>query len=433
MAAPLIVVHVALLSVYDLGRHPGLTLALLGAAFASHAWAVRRLELDVSPASVLVIAAVLRILLLPLPPTLSDDILRYRWDGRVAVAGHNPYRLAPESSELSELRDEVWQRMPHKEVPTVYPPLALGVFSIASLLPAPALAIKLLLTAADLLTCALLLRLALALGVPAGRTLWYAWSPLATIEVAGMGHVDALVALAIVATVALLLRGRPATAAAAAAAGVLAKLVPAVALPMWSRQSGKPWRFLALASALILAAIGPFLLALGGPPPGLVTYGVSWEFNGPLYEPVWRLFDVIGLDHRIKDGLDTLKAWTGRHDELNHVYPLVYPQLLAKAALLALLAIFVAASLRATAPLAGSGRLLAGVLLCSATLYPWYLLWILPLAALARHRAWLALAGSIQLSYLPQLAGVPLFPWLFALIWLPFFFLLLVERWSSTA
>ena len=29
-------------------------------------------------------------------------------------------------------------------------------------------------------------------------------------------------------------------------------------------------------------------------PPGLVRYAVSWEFNGPLFEPLWRLLDAVG-------------------------------------------------------------------------------------------------------------------------------------------
>ena len=61
----------------------------------------------------------------------------------MAAAGLNPYALAPAAEELTPLRDEIWRRMPHKEVPTVYPPLAIAAFSIASRLPFPMLAWKL--------------------------------------------------------------------------------------------------------------------------------------------------------------------------------------------------------------------------------------------------------------------------------------------------
>ena len=92
----------------------------------------------------------LRLPLLPLPPTLSDDVLRYLWDGKVAAAGLNPYALPPAADKLTPLRDEIWRRIPHTQVPTVYPPLSVAAFSIASRLPFPILAWKLMATAADL-------------------------------------------------------------------------------------------------------------------------------------------------------------------------------------------------------------------------------------------------------------------------------------------
>ncbi len=80
--------------------------------------------------------------------------------------------------------------------------------------------------------------------------------------------------------------------------------------------------------------------------------------------------------------------------------------------------------------LIGTGRLMGAVVICAATVYPWYLLWVLPWAALARHRAWLALAVLSPLAYLPQLAGWPLFPWIWLAIWGPFFLLLGRSSWS---
>lgn len=436
-AGPLVGTHAALLAVYDLASRPGLTLVFLVLSFGAWWWAARRVETWNGSAGLLGVAILLRLLLLPLPPSLSDDTLRYVWDGRVVSAGFDPYRLAPESETLSPLRDELWQRMPHKHVPTVYPPLALGFFTLASQLPIPLLAVKALLTLAELAGCWLLIRLARRLGLPAGRTVWYAWNPLAVMEVAGMGHVDALLVAGSVAAVLLLLRpadGRGAWsavgAAAAAAGGVLGKLLPVIALPMWARQSGRPLVFLATAGAILAAALLPVAIASGGVPPGLTTYGVSWEWNGPLYEPLWRVIDTAGLVPQIKAGLDWLEATSGDYQALDPVYPLVYPQLLAKLILLGMLGCFVLASLWQRHPVLGSGRLFAGLMLSMATLYPWYLLVLLPWAALCRQRAWLALSALVQLAYVPQLFGLSYWPWFYLAIWGPFFLLLARERWS---
>ncbi len=430
-ALPLVAALLALSASSDLARRPYLTLFLLAIAFAFYVRAARRLEGAATAPVILLVAALLRALLLPLPPTLSDDTLRYVWDGKVVRSGFNPYLLAPEAPELEPLRDERWRRMPHRQVPTVYPPLALAVFSAASALPRPLLSVKILLASIELMGCWLLIRLARRLDLPAGRAIWYCWNPLVCLEVAGMGHVDAMVVTATVAAVALLAGSprRPRWAAAAAAAGVLSKLVPLVALPMWARQSRRPATFLAVALGLTALAMLPVCLAAGGLPPGLVTYGISWEFNGPLYEPLWRALDALALDDAVKGGLDELKGLTGRHELWNRFYPYVYPQLLAKLLLAGVFLGVFLFGLSRPHPVLGSGRLFGGLVLCTATVYPWYLLWVLPWAALARHPAWLALSALMPLAYLPQLTGVALFPWIYLAIWSPFFVLLLSAIW----
>lgn len=379
-------------------------------------------------------AVVLRVLLLPLPPTLSDDVLRYVWDGKVVIAGFNPYELPPESSELAALRDPMWERMPHKEVPTVYPPLALAVFAAGVVLPWPIVGVKILLSLAELVGCFLLLRLAVALGLPPGRATWFCWHPLVALEVAGMGHVDALVVAGSVAAVALIVAGHPGRAGLAATIGVLGKLVPLVALPFWALTSRRPWLVLAAAGSAIVLAILPVVVGVGGVPPGLVEYGISWEFNGPIYEPMWRLFDRLELDDTVKSGLDRMKILTGRHDVWNRIYPFVYPQLLAKATLLGIFGLLFLHTFlnvwRSREPVAASGRIFGAVALAMATFYPWYLLWILPWAALTRHKAWLVASFTLPLAYLPQVAGFTYFPGIWLAVWAPFFLLLPFSSWS---
>jgi alpha-1,6-mannosyltransferase len=409
--------NAALALVPDLARHVPLALCLLGAAFLWLAFAARRLEKSASGKAILLGALLVRVPLLAMPLALSDDALRYLWDGQVALAGFNPYALPPSDPALAPLREDLgglWRRLPHTEVPTVYPPLAIGAFSIASRLPLPIVAWKMLATAADLGTCLLLLRLARRRGIPAGRTAWYAWSPLVALEVAGMGHVDALGVAATVGAALALTAREEIKAGTWAAAGVLAKLVPAAALPMWARQSGRPVRLLGTAAVLIAAAILPVIAATGGVPPGLVTYGVSWEFNGPVYEPLWRGIDATGIAPFLSRSLEALERRTEMWYAWDWIYPYLYPRFLAKLLLAAGMGLAVLFSLREKDPVAGTRRLFGTLLLLSATVYPWYLLWVLPWAALTLHPAWLALSGLILLAYLPWSI------WVYLAIWVPF-------------
>lgn len=440
----------------DLARHLEAALGLL--AVGSLAWAVgvpllgRRESARPTAGlgtGLLLAALLVRLPLLTLPPSLSDDALRYVWDGRVAAAGANPYRLAPEAEELAPLRDGLWRRLPHRDVPTVYPPVALAAFSIAAATPSPLATWKAVVTAADLAACALLLLLVRRRGLPASTAAWYALCPLVALETAGMGHVDGLAVAPMVAAV-LWLRsrppsgkqgadrreerdgpGRPLAAGAVVAVGALAKLGPLAALPMWARQSRHPGRFLAAALGLAAAGLLPVVVATGGVPPGLVAYGVSWEFNGPLYEPLWRLLGRLGVPALAVGAVDAAKEATGFHAALNRIYPYLYPQLLAKLLLAAGMAAALVRSLTERDAVVGARRLFGALLLCSATVYPWYLLWVLPWAALTRHRPWLLAAALMPLVYLPQLRDVALFPGVWAAVWGPPALLAAAGRWGS--
>jgi hypothetical protein len=151
-----------------------------------------------------------------------------------------------------------------------------------------------------------------------------------------------------------------------------------------------------------------------------VTYGVSWEFNGPLYEPLWRTLDAAGLAPWIAGRLEANEAANQDWYRWEHIYPYLYPQLLAKLLLAGGVLLAVALSFRERDLAAGTGRLFGRLLLLSATIYPWYLLWVLPWAALESWTAWRLLSGLILLSYLAGLGDLPLWPWGWMLIWGPF-------------
>ena len=437
-ALPLVFVVVGLLVGHELNRQPGLLYSLLLLGSGSLLWAAWIYRgRGPSLVEVLVLGFVLRVILAPIPPSLSDDVYRYLWDGKVLLSGENPYLLAPDSQALSGLREEpwdgIWQSMSHRDVETVYPPLAMLTFSIAALTDSPLAAYKALLIALDLLGCAFLFQAAKAGGFPTNRVLLYAWNPLVLLEGAGMGHID-LAGLAPLAAGTLVLarasssrsrdRGGSALAGALLALGVLIKLVPAVLAPLWFLCAKQRFHFV-LSFVLVLLVFGlPVLVSVGGIPPGLVTYGVQWEFNGPFFEPLWRVIDVTNGAAWLKVVMSQGEEMLGRSRLLEGLYPLVYPQLMAKVVLGSLLVVLVLAI-----PLSGrksrqeivraNGAVLGAALLMTATFYPWYLVWVLPWVALTRSRAWLVASATLPLVYLPNMVEVAYFPTVWLLVWAP--------------
>ena len=66
-------------------------------------------------------AVAFRIIFLPQPPALSDDVYRYQWEGRVQRSGYNPYTVTPAS--LPAFQDREHPIETGRTVPTLYPPL----------------------------------------------------------------------------------------------------------------------------------------------------------------------------------------------------------------------------------------------------------------------------------------------------------------------
>lgn len=231
------------------------------ALYALAAWLVWRVR-RTSRATLVVIvvfAALFRLSVLFAPPALSDDIYRYIWDGRVQAARINPYRYVPADEALKFLRDDIiYPNINRRDfAPTIYPPLAQLSFYMATRVSESVVWMKTLMImceAAGLYALALLLA---SFQLPRERVLLAAWHPLMVWEIAGSGHLDALV-VAFVALALLAHRtGRESLTGALLACGVLVKLFPLVLFPAFYRR--RSWRMpLAFCAALVLGYL-PYL------------------------------------------------------------------------------------------------------------------------------------------------------------------------------
>src|SRR6266852_3901404 len=217
--------------------------AVLFVLYLAAAWlvSVRILPTKKALAVVLGFGLLFRALVLPTPVYLSSDLFRYLWDGRVQLAGVNPYRYAPSAPELAHLRDgEIHPRINRPAARTIYPPAAQWLFALAAALaPGSIVGWRLLLLLFDGATVAMLLLLLRRLGVPPTAVIIYAWSPLVVFEGVQAGHVEAAMIPLIL--LALLLRqtGSLVLAGVALGVAVLMKLYPAVLLPAWWRRDDR--------------------------------------------------------------------------------------------------------------------------------------------------------------------------------------------------
>lgn len=323
-----------------------------------------------------------RLALLPLTPHFSDDVWRYLWDGWVGAHGVNPYLHPPDAGTLDALATAWRPLINHPSVHTVYPPGAQLAFHLLALLGPSVILFKVAWTAADLGVAFLLDRTARRRGDRSAVPLWlWLGSPLVLVEVAWSGHLEPLALLPAVAAVFLTTgpaaggsaapvvppdaaaRRRGLGAGALLGLGASIKFAPLAAVPaLWGRR-GLAAAVTALAVPLLLYL--PYSGAGGALLAGLGEYSRRWAFNGALFP---LLAGALGEGAR----------WLA----------LVLP---AGVAVLAGVRRWrLERALLWTAGLA---------LLLSPTVHPWYLLWVLPFAALLRHRPWIAWTASVFLAY----------------------------------
>jgi alpha-1,6-mannosyltransferase len=171
--------------------------ALMLASGGLAAWATARVSESEGAwtlALILAFGLLMRLIVLPIEPLLSDDIYRYVWDGRVQAAGINPYRYVPADPALAALRDaDIFPRINRADYAvTIYSPVAQVFFVLVTRLRESVLALKVALIGCEAVIVAVVIGLLRRLGQPTGRVVAYAWHPLPIWEVANNGHVDAL-------------------------------------------------------------------------------------------------------------------------------------------------------------------------------------------------------------------------------------------------
>lgn len=381
-----------------LGIEPmGYHLGVFGVAFALYLgslWLVmaRARSMPGALAMILGFAFLFRVIMLPTPVYLSSDLYRYLWDGRVQLAGVNPYRYPPAAPELGMLRDdEIYPRINRPAAITVYPPGSQWLFGLAALLPGSIHAWRLLLLAIESATALLLLRLLARIGARGTAIIAYAWSPLGVYEGVQAGHVDLAVIPVILLALLLRIDGSSLRAGVALGLAVLMKLYPAVLLAPWWRRHD--WRFPAAVGATVALGYAPYVVGVGAGALGflptylsspaedfniglraLLTWGIGWSGEGP------RAI-AMGLLSAVLAGV---LAWIA----------------LRRAATAAL------ALWRATALAIG-----AYLLLIPTAMHPWYVLWIIPFLCVHPSAAWLFFSGAVTLSYAEYLVHPAPLPW----------------------
>jgi len=237
--------------------------------------------------AILITAVLVRLVLIDVAPYTSNDASRYLFDGRIAYEGYDPYRISHDAVQLTELRKQWQPPQEHLAYVTIYPPLALALFSYSSSFGVDnaELAWRCLLLLAGLLTvwlCALVLKKAGKLE----HLALVALSPLLILET-GVGlHIDAFSTLAVAAALYLWHRNLRWYCGIAIGFGMSLKVLPVMLLlPLFFMQKSLKAAFTLVAGWLVtVGLIYGFTVALGYIPVGsIAVFFEKWRNASALF------------------------------------------------------------------------------------------------------------------------------------------------------
>jgi alpha-1,6-mannosyltransferase len=326
----------------------------------------------------LAFALFFRLPLLSTEPRISTDLYRYLWDGRVQMAGINPYRYAPADEALRSLRDDgVYRWINRKEFPTIYPAGAQLIFwSAAALRLTTPACFKVLLLLADFGATLLLLRLFDHCQVNRLRVLLYAWNPLVVYETAHAGHLEAVVVLCVMAALLAGVKQRVNLACASLALATSVKLYPGLLVVVLAR--GRVARCALIFAAVLLCAYAPYLAGgdkiIGFLPRYFSDPGEITNLGLPSL-----LFTVLSPAHAgwlLRLVVVGVAAWMFVRQEGHSAgHPYTFLQ-----------QVYLLASVH--------------TLLLYPALYPWYLVWLIPLLCIFPSPGWLYFSCASSFVYI---------------------------------
>ena len=298
----------------------------------------------------LALAAGWRIPLLLKPPTLSTDVYRYVWDGRIQRLGYNPYIVVPADPSFRQLHTAETLLMNHRSEPTPYPAAAELFFRAVATVHESARAMKSAIFLCDVTLAGVLFAWLIGSHRNPWLVLAYAWNPLVAIEGAGNGHLDLVGALCLVLAAISLGRGKRTLSAVAFSLAVGVKFLPATLAPLLLGRIRI--RDAALGGGILVAMYIPFLGDSKLPVGSLGDYLTNWRYNAPIFSALERVFPTAVLV-AVPVILGVVVAFWSRWN-----LPVDSPETWAWPA--------------------------TATLLFAPTIYPWYLLWLTPFLFTAR-------------------------------------------------
>ena len=247
-----------------------------------------------------ILAILFRLLFLFAIPNLSQDFFRFIWDGRMILAGFNPYLYTPESFILNSQfpifqAQELYNGMGilNGSHLSNYTPFNQLIFVFAGLISGKSIlgsvvVMRVFIIAADFGTLYFGKKLLEKLNLPVHAIFWYVLNPFVIIELTGNLHFEGVMIFFLIWSLYLLQYGKWKWAAVIFACSVSVKLIPLIFLLLFFQifvtKEGRTWNSMLKGGLHLFGFYG-------------ITFGILLLSFLPFYnsELVANYIDTIGL------------------------------------------------------------------------------------------------------------------------------------------
>ena len=343
--------------------------------------------------TILIFSIIFRSVMVYTESTLSTDVLRFAWDGRLLKYGVDPYAHEPYSAELDWLKNvPYFEAYDHKDEISPYPPFAQMAFLFLSIISESLFGLKVSFSVLDMINCILLAYLLhnMVARRYLGGVILYSWSPLMIIEISSSGHMEPLPIFFILTSLVLFSKKRLFYSTLSYTLAIWSKIFPILLLPIYLKylktknKSTIILQHLIIIIVLSFSLYVPFILSSGANVfLGLYRYFSGWFFNPSIFLLFRIMLYEIGVPYAISRILAGIIF-------LFLAFRLVYVKEVRDLESFAYLSIL---------------TLGLSVMLAPAV-FPWYSSWILIFCAIVgmnlRTLPWIILSGTAGFVYLLQ-------------------------------
>lgn len=344
----------------------------------------------------LAIGILSRLLFLLVEPNLSQDYFRFIWDGQLVSSFMNPYLHTPDSliakSDLIIANaQELYKGMGSLSARhfSNYPPLNQFIFGIAALLGGKSMLGSVIVMRGSIILADIGIfyfgrKLLKNLNRSPHLIFWYFLNPLVIIELTGNLHFEGVMLFFFVVSIYLLSKNKWQWAGVLMACSISVKLVPLLFLPLFLKHFNlkKAAVFYLIVGATSLLLFAPFYSSefITNYSKTIGLWFSNFEFNAGLYNGIKQ----IAIKFEVK-------PW-----ELIKTYGKITPSITI---ILVLLFTFLRKNQKLPVLLSSMLWVLTLYYFMSATVHPWYVIFLVLLAALTEYKFPIVWSAAIVLSY----------------------------------